>query len=70
MNSRTNGYDRYQARLGFKEKVRAIYTSGDKSTINQATELLIKALREGDVDSRLALRQFLTDDSPLKRDRP
>ena len=47
------------SRLSFNEKVCAIYTSGNKTAINQATELLIKAMREGDEDSWLALRQFL-----------
>src|SRR5262249_82622 len=40
------------------QKIRSIYANGDQSTMNEATKLLINVLREGDVDSQSALRQF------------
>ena len=59
MGSGTTGSAQWQAEFSCNEKVRAIYTSGNRSNKNQATKLLISALRKGDEDSRLALRQFL-----------
>jgi len=40
------------------EVIREICTSGNESVVNEVSTLLINALREGDGDSRSALRQF------------
>src|SRR5262245_61095550 len=40
------------------QKIRSIYTSGDESAVSQVTELLVKALRTGDDQTRSALGDF------------
>src|SRR5262245_20538900 len=40
------------------QKIHSIYTNGDQSALDEVTNLLVSVLREGDVASRSALRQF------------
>src|SRR5262249_40787015 len=40
------------------QMIRSIYTNGNESAANEVTDLLASVLREGDVASRSALKQF------------
>ena len=40
------------------QKIRSICANGDPSAVNEVTNLLVTVLREGDVASRTALKQF------------
>src|SRR5215831_9896803 len=52
-----------QAELG-RKNIHSIYSNGNETATNRATQLLIDALCKDDDDSRLALRQFFDLPTP------
>jgi len=58
MTKSSNGKGVSPSRSCLSEVIREICSSGNESVVNEVSTLLINALREGDGDSRSALRQF------------
>src|SRR5215831_850913 len=58
-----------QAELG-RKNIHSIYSNGNETAANRATQLLIDALCKDDDDSRLALRQFFDLPTPRRTAEP